>query len=181
MASHTTAALLGVAVLVASGTAAGVLFSVALAVVPAFVDLPAERYVEVHKLIGRRYDRVMPPMVITYTLIDVVLAAGVGSGTGWGVGSGVGVGVGAGVGAGLVTGPAGRVLFGIAAALGAGVSLVSQFGNVPINRRVKRMPPGPVPAGWPDPRARWRALNLVRTTFAVLGLAVNAAALLLTR
>ena len=44
--------LLGVLVIIASGTVAGVLFSVALSVVPAFRALPADRYIEVHKLIG---------------------------------------------------------------------------------------------------------------------------------
>jgi uncharacterized membrane protein len=146
---------LGVAVLVGSGTTAGVLFSVALSVVPAFIGLPAERYVEVHKLIGRRYDRIMPPMVLTCVVLDAILAA-------------------------RATGSA-RSLFVTAALLGAGVSLVSQLGNVPINRRVKRLPAGPVPADWSDPRARWRALNLLRTAFAVLGLIVNACALVLAR
>jgi len=146
---------LGVVVLVGSGTTAGVLFSVALSVVPAFLGLPAERYVEVHKLIGRRYDRIMPPMVLTCVVLDAVLAA-------------------------RTTGSA-RPLFVTAAVLGAGVSLVSQLGNVPINRRVKRLPAGPVPADWTDPRARWRALNLIRTTFAVLALVVNACALVVAR
>jgi uncharacterized membrane protein len=146
---------LGVAVLVGSGLTAGVLFSVALSVVPAFLGVPPERYVELHKLIGRRYDHVMPPLVVTWTLLDAVLAARAGD--------------------------AGRLLFGLAAVLGAGVAAVSQLGNVPINRRVKRIPAGPVPIGWADPRARWRALNLVRTYLAVLALAVNAGALVLAR
>ncbi len=151
-----TTALLGVLVLVASGTVAGVLFSVALSVVPAFLALPPDRYVEVHKLIGRRFDRVMPPLVATFTLLDLVLAATTHS-------------------------VAGRVLLALAAVSGGGVAAVSQLGNVPINRRVKRMPAGGVPADWPDPRARWRRLHLVRTTLALLALAANACALVLVR
>lgn len=147
---------LGVPLLLASGIVAGVLFSVALSVVPAFIGLSAERYVEVHKLIGRRYDRVMPPMVATFVVLDVVLAAAADR-------------------------PVDRWPFVAAAVLGAGVAAVSQFGNVPINRRVKSVPPGPVPANWPDPRRTWRALNLIRTTLALLALAANACALLLTR
>jgi hypothetical protein len=145
---------LGVVVLVGSGLTAGVLFSVALGVVPAFLDVPAERYVELHKLVGRRYDHVMPPMVAVWTLLDTLLAVRADTG-------------------------AARLLFAAAAGLGCGVAAVSQAGNVPINRRVKRLPAGPVPAGWADPRRRWRAYHLLRTYLAVLGLAANACALLL--
>lgn len=149
-------ALLGVVVLVGSGLTAGVLFSVALSVVPAFLGVEPQRYVELHKLVGRRYDHVMPPMVVTWTLCDVVLAVAADTASG-------------------------RLLFTLAATLGCGVAAVSQLGNVPINRRVKRMPAGPVPIGWADPRERWRAFNLARTYLAVLALAANAYALLLTR
>jgi len=144
----------GLLVLVGNGLTAGVLFSVSLSVVPAFAAVPPERYVELHKLIGRRYDQVMPPLVLTGVLLDVLLAVRADTGSG-------------------------RLLFALAAVLGAGVAAVSQLGNVPINRRVKRVPAGPVPAGWADPRTRWRAFNLARTCLAVFGLAVNAGALLL--
>jgi uncharacterized membrane protein len=147
---------IGVLVLLTGGIAAGVLFSVSLSVVPAFAALAPDRYVELHKLIGRRYDRVMPPMVATAVAADVVLTVSAGS-------------------------AATRVMFAFAVLLGAGVMTVSQFGNVPINRQVKNLAPGPLPAGWRDPRSRWRALNLTRTSFAALGLAVNAGALLAAR
>ncbi|HEY1621166.1 MAG TPA: DUF1772 domain-containing protein [Streptosporangiaceae bacterium] len=147
---------LAVIVLVTSGTAAGVLFSVALSVVPAFQALPPDRYVELHKLIGRRYDHVMPPTVAIAVAADVVLAV-------------------------IAPGAAAPVLFGCAAAAGAGVMVVSQFGNVPINRRVKRLAPGAVPDGWPDPRPRWRALHLARTSFALAALVINACAVLAAR
>jgi uncharacterized membrane protein len=143
----------GVVVLVGSGLTAGVLFCVALSVVPAFLSVSPQRYVEMHKLIGRRFDHVMPPMVVTWTVLDVVLAAG------------------------AATTPS-RWLFVSAAVCGVGVAAVSQLGNVPINRRVKRLPAHPVPTDWVDPRARWRALHLVRTSLAVLALTVNALALL---
>lgn len=148
-------ALLGVVVLVGSGLTAGVLFSVALSVVPAFAGVAPERYVEMHKLIGRRFDHVMPPMVLTWTLVDVLLAVRADTADG-------------------------RLLFASAAVLGAGVAAVSQLGNVPINRRVKRLPAGPVPANWADPRGRWRGYHIARTWLAVLGLVTNACALLLT-
>lgn len=150
-------AWLGVFVLVGSGLTAGVLFCVALSVVPAFIGMPPERYVELHKLVGRRFDRVMPAVVLSWTLLDAVLAAGGHR-------------------------PAdSRVLFALAAVAGCGVMAVSQLGNVPINRRVKIMPAGAVPAGWADPRSRWRVLHLVRTYCAVLGLVVNACALVVAR
>jgi uncharacterized membrane protein len=148
--------LLGVPLLVASGTVAGVLFSVALSVVPAFLDLPPDRYIEVHKLIGRRYDRVMPPLVATSVVLDAVLAA-------------------------TTAGATCRALFASAAVLACGVAAVSQLGNVPLNRRVKSIPAGCVPADWDDPRARWRTLNLVRTSLAVLALVASSSALLLAR
>jgi uncharacterized membrane protein len=144
----------GIAVLIGSGLTAGVLFSVALSVVPAFLGTSPERYVEMHKLIGRRYDHVMPPMVLTWTLLDVVLATSASSG---------------------------RLLFALAGALGGGVAAVSQLGNVPINRRVKALPAGPVPSGWHDPRAQWRSFNLIRTYLALAAFATNACALLLAR
>jgi uncharacterized membrane protein len=149
-------ALLAAVVVVGTGLAAGVLFSVALSVVPAFRALTPERYIQLHRLIGRRYDRVMPPIVLTCTVLDVALAVN-------------------------AAGTPARVAFAVAAGCGCGVAALSQLGNVPINRRVKRMPDAPVPDGWTDPRARWRTFNLARTWLAVLSLAANAAALALLR
>ena len=55
-----------------------------------------------------------------------------------------------------------------------GVALVSQLGNVPINRRVRSLPEeGALPADWADPRAAWRRLHLLRTTFALAALAAH--------
>jgi hypothetical protein len=141
------------AAVVGSGLTAGVLFSVALSIVPAFLGMPAQRYVELHKLVGRRFDRVMPPLVVTWTLLDAGLAT-------------------------TANAAATRGLFACAAAAGCGVVAVSQLGNVPLNRRVKGLPPGPLPAGWVDPRPRWRGLHLIRTYLAMIALAANAGALL---
>jgi uncharacterized membrane protein len=149
-------AVLSVTVLVGSGIVAGVLFAVALSVVPAFLAMPPDRYVQTHKLVGRYFDRVMPPLVITCTVVDVVLAASSAASSA-------------------------RSLFGVAAALQVGVSLVSQFGNVPINRTVKRLSPADIPSGWVDPRPRWRAWHLARTSLAVLAIAANACAVVFTR
>jgi uncharacterized membrane protein len=145
--------LAAIAVLVLSGVTAGVLFCVALSVVPAFLALPPERYVETHKAIGRNFDRVMPPIVIGSALLDAVLAAAGNT--------------------------PGRWLFAAAAAMLLGVSVVSQLGNVPINRRVKRLAPGRLPADWRDPRRRWHDWHLLRTVFALVALVLNAVAIVL--
>jgi hypothetical protein len=108
---------LSVLLLFCSGLTAGVLFAVALSVVPAFLAMPADRYVQAHKLIGRYFDRVMPPTVGIAALTGIVLALSTADGVA-------------------------RSLFLLGAALHLGVSVVSQFGNVPINRRVKALPAG---------------------------------------
>ncbi|MBO0866946.1 MAG: DUF1772 domain-containing protein [Micromonosporaceae bacterium] len=135
------------ALLVLSGVTAGVLFAVALSVVPAFLALEPAQYVQTHQLVGRRFDRVMPPAVLS----SVLLATGLAAATG-------------------------QPLYGLGAALSLGVSLVSQFGNVPINRRVKKLDPSAIPADWSDPRLRWRRWHHLRTSSALLALLANAAA-----
>ncbi|MFD8145410.1 anthrone oxygenase family protein [Streptomyces sp. NPDC059708] len=147
-------AVLTVLALLGSGITAGVLFCVALSIVPTFLRLPPDRYVEVHRLIGRNYDPTMPLTVLSGAVTDIALAA-------------------------LGQRAAAQVLCGAAAALLLGVSCVSHLANVPLNRAVKALPEGPVPADWPDPRGRWRAWNLLRTGLAVAALAANAAAAVL--
>jgi uncharacterized membrane protein len=139
-------ALLGVVAVVGSGLTAGVLFCVALSVVPLFFALPPDRYLVTHRLIGGHFDPAMPVIVLASAAADLTLAV-------------------------LV--PGARWWYALAALLLLGVSAVSHFGNVPLNRLVRRG--GEVPPDWPDPRRRWRALNLVRTVLAVLALIDNAA------
>ncbi|MBP2327288.1 putative membrane protein [Kibdelosporangium banguiense] len=139
--------LLGVAVLVGSGVVAGVLFAVALSVLPALFAMPADRYVYTHKLIGRNWDPTMPVIVLSCVAIDVALAVVATSGTVW---------------------------FAAAAAALLGVSVVSHFCNVPINRRVKSQDPAGIPAGWRDPRPVWRRWHLLRTGLALFALFANA-------
>src|SRR4051794_903812 len=146
--------VLSVVVLAGSGIVAGVLFAVALSVVPAFLALPPDGYVRTHQLVGRHFGKVMPPLVVACAAADAVLAA-------------------------QAPGTPYRVLFTAAAVLLAGVSVVSQFGNVPINRAVKRLSPAALPEQWHDPRPRWRAWHLLRTTLAVLAIVVNACAVVL--
>lgn len=141
-----------VAAVLGSGLVAGVLFAVALSVLPALFAMPPERYVYTHQMLGRHWDPTMPIIVLGSLVIDLVLAA---------------------------LGPAGpaRLLFLTAAGLLLGVSAVSHFGNVPINRSVRDLDPDRVPAGWRDPRPLWRRWHLVRTGLALLALGVNAVAL----
>ncbi|UNO40757.1 DUF1772 domain-containing protein [Streptomyces sp. MST-110588] len=144
--------LISIAVLVGCGVVAGVLFAVALSVVPAFLAMPPADYVRTHQLVGRHFDKVMPPLVLCSVAADIALAVQ-DAGT--------------------------RGLYLAGALLLAGVSVVSQFGNVPINRKVKALTPTRLPDDWQDPRPRWRGLHLLRTALAVLAALANACAVVL--
>lgn len=141
-----------VAAVLGSGVVAGVLFAVALSVLPALAAMSPERYVYTHQMLGRRWDPTMPIIVLGSLVIDLVLGV-------------------------LAPTPPVRVLFLAAAVLLVGVSVVSHFGNVPINRRVRHLDPERVPVGWHDPRPLWRRWHLVRTVLALLALTVNTVAL----
>jgi uncharacterized membrane protein len=143
-------AVLSVIVLVGSGIVAGVLFAVALSVLPALFEMPADRYVHAHQLIGRRWDPTMPVIVLGSTVADVVLAVVSPRGAGW---------------------------FAVAAVLLLGVSVVSHFCNVPINRGVKALDPAAIPADWHDPRPLWRRWHVLRTVLALLAAVANAMAI----
>lgn len=146
--------VLATAVAVSSGVVAGVLFAVALSVLPALRAMPVDRYVYAHKLIGRNWDPTMPVIVLSSVVADVVL---------------------------VFTAPGGtRPLFAVGAVLLLVVSVVSHFCNVPINRRVKSVDPDAVPASWTDPRPLWHRWHLLRTAVAVVAAAVNAVALALS-
>jgi len=143
--------VLGGAVLVSSGLAAGVLFTHAVGVWPALQAMSPGQYVAAHKLVGRAYDPMMPIMVGASVLADIALAIAVDP-------------------------DLARTLFAVSALFLAGVSVVSQTKNVPINRRVKALDENAMPADWVDPRRRWGRWNLVRTCFALLAFVGNIAA-----
>ncbi|MEU4831061.1 DUF1772 domain-containing protein [Streptosporangium sp. NPDC023615] len=145
--------LLSIAALVGSGIVAGVLFAVSLSVLPALLAMPADRYVYTHQLVGRRWDPTMPILVLSSVVVDVVLA--------------------------VLTRAGPALLFATAAVLLLGVSVVSHFCNVPLNRAVKSLDPDEVPPDWRDPRPLWRRWHLLRTALAVLGVTVNAVAVVL--
>ncbi|RBQ16119.1 DUF1772 domain-containing protein [Spongiactinospora rosea] len=145
------ARILTATVIVASGLVAGVLFSTAIGVWPAMRALAPDRYIAFHKSFGRRYDPMMPITVITAVICDAVLTV-------------------------LSEDMVPRVLFAASAVSLIASGFVSQTRNVPINHRVKALDPAAIPIDWVDPRAEWEKWNYVRTVFAVLALAGNAAA-----
>ncbi|WP_157408371.1 DUF1772 domain-containing protein [Actinoplanes sp. N902-109] len=144
--------LLSVVLLLASGTVAGVLFAVALSIVPALLAMPPGRYIYAHKLLGRNWDPTMPALVLSSTLLAAVLAV-------------------------LATDRARTVLFAVAAVLLVAVAGVSHLANVPINKQLRELDPDRMPVQWQDPRRLWRRWHLLRTGFAVLALALIATAI----
>jgi uncharacterized membrane protein len=146
--------LLSVVVVVGTGIVAGVLFAVAISVVPALIAMPADRYVWAHQLLGRRYDRIMPFITAASVLSAVLLAT-------------------------RSADFPHLVLYVAAAVCMTGVAVVSQTGNVPINNRVKRLHPEDVGPGWDDPRRRWRGWHLLRTGFALAACLAAAVAVVL--
>ena len=148
-----TADLLAVVALVGSGTVAGVLFAVALSMVPALMAMSPERYLQAHRLLGRNWDPTMPVIVLSSTAAAVALA--------------------------VLSGGAGRAVYAGAAVALLGVSVVSHLANVPINRRMREVEPDAVPPDWVDPRPVWRRWHLLRTVLAMLALTGNAVAAML--
>ncbi|MDA3647655.1 DUF1772 domain-containing protein [Saccharopolyspora indica] len=147
--------VLGVVLLLGSGVTAGVLFAVALSVVPAMAAMPPGRYVDTHRLLGRRWDPTMPIIVLGSFLAGVALAV-------------------------LAEDAATTGLHIAGAVLLLGVSAVSHLANVPINKRVKGLDPASIPDDWQDPRPVWRNWNLLRTFLAALALGVNALAVVIS-
>ncbi|MEC3952006.1 DUF1772 domain-containing protein [Nocardia sp. CDC153] len=142
----------GIVVIVGSGITAGVLFAVALSIVPALGAMSPATYIYTNKLLGRHWDPTMPIIVLGSTIADITLAV-------------------------LAPQVAVAILYTVAAVLLLAVSVVSHFCNVPINRRVKSVDPEYVPDDWQDPRPVWRRWHLLRTALAVTALGVNAIAL----
>jgi uncharacterized membrane protein len=148
-------AALGLLALLGSGVTAGVLFAVALSVLPALFAMPTSTYVYAHQLLGRNWDPTMPAIVLGSTLADVLWA--------------------------VFGGGAHRAPAAVAAVLLLGVSAVSHLCNVPINRRVKAVAdPQQLPADWTDPRPLWRRWHLLRTALAAAALLLNGYAALMS-
>ncbi|WP_370415375.1 DUF1772 domain-containing protein [Streptomyces fradiae] len=144
--------VLAVVAVLGSGVTAGVLFAVALSVLPALFAMETGTYVHAHQLLGRNWDPTMPVIVLSSTLADGVLA--------------------------VAADGAARPLFAAGAVLLLGVSGVSHLCNVPINRRVKAITdPAVIPPDWEDPRPLWRRFHYLRTALALVALILNGAAL----
>lgn len=127
-----------------SGVLAGVLFTVEVAIVPAVGALSGERFVQMHRLLDRRFDPLMPRVNKVALLVCaalVILAGGV-----W---------------------P--RIAVALAGLCIVAVAVVSEGWNVRINRVVDRWDPEALPGDWTAVRARWAAANRVRTLFAIAG------------
>lgn len=144
---------LSVLVLLTNGLIAGVFFDVALAMVPAFMVMTPGRFIYTNNTIGKGYHPTMPIVCSTTVVADVALA--------------------------LLADGTHRYLFATGALLVVGTMVVSEFGNMRINRILLKIDPENVPAGWQDPRPRWRAFHLLRTALAVLAVAVNGTAVVL--
>lgn len=145
--------LLSVLVLLACGLIAGVFFDVALAMLPAFMVMTPGRFVYTNNTIGKGYHPTMPIVCVTTVATGLALAF-------------------------LVTGPH-RFLFLGGAVLVAGTMVVSEFGNMRINRILLKVDPDALPADWHDPRPEWRAFHLLRTALAVAAVVVDATAVAL--
>lgn len=144
--------VLGTTAIVGSGLVAGVFFAVAVSVIPTVLALPTDQYVEIHRSLGRGYHPVMPLVVTVALVADVGLVL-------------------------LAPSAVTRILFVLAVLATVGVQVVSQFGNVPINKRVEVLDSRAIPADWQDPRMLWRSWHFLRTAFAVIALAVNGLAI----
>jgi|HubBroStandDraft_3_1064219.scaffolds.fasta_scaffold347305_1 uncharacterized membrane protein len=141
-------------VLVELGIGAGVLFGVALAMVPGFATLTPAGYVRTHQLFDPHYEPTMPTIMFTSAALSIVLAF-------------------------TDTGDTRRVLHLLAAVALIGVIVISQFAAIPLLRMVRGVDPDSLPAGWRDPRRPWRAWHLGRTACAVAALACTAAAVVI--
>jgi hypothetical protein len=146
-----TEVLLPIALL-AGGLAAGVLVGTVLGGVPLFRSLPADRYVEVHQFLARRYEPFQPICLAVTFLADAALAV-------------------------AVTAPVPRLLVGMAVVLTGAAMTISLTRNVPLKRWVLSLDPRALPSDWHehDPRRTWATWNLARTALVVAVLGLNAA------
>ena len=141
-----TVVLLASTFLLLTGLLAGTLFTVHVAIVPVLGALPGERWIQVHSLLDRRFDPMMPrinKVSLVICAVLVVLADDVGA----------------------------KLLFGVGGACVIGVAVVSEAWNVRMNHRIVKWNPAALPQEWLTMRLRWANANLVRTLLAVAGFA----------
>jgi uncharacterized membrane protein len=144
--------------LLTSGIVAGVLLGGEMGIVPFFMTLPAERYVQAHSFVAGRYDPFQPICLLIAAICDAVLVA---------------------------TAPvtAARVVCAAGIVVALSVAAVSRSRTAPMGRWLKTLNPDRLPADFKSEefRQRWGWWNRTRTGLALLTLLCNvvAAALLL--
>jgi uncharacterized membrane protein len=135
-------------VIVASGTVAGTFFAVAISVFPTLMRMPPRQYVQTQRRLGEGYHPVMPVVVSSVLVGSVVLAVFADSGQ-------------------L------RALYIVSAGLFLAVPVISQYGNLPLNKAIQAADRDGVPEGWQDPRPQWRRWHTIRSVFAFLVLVLH--------
>jgi uncharacterized membrane protein len=135
-------------VIVASGTVAGTFFAVAVSVFPALMTMPPQQYVRTQRRLGEGYHPVMPMVVSSVLVGDVLLAVFTDSGQQ-------------------------RAVYVAAVGFFVAVPLISQYGNLPLNKAIQAADRNGVPEGWNDPRPSWRRWHLIRSVFAFVALILN--------
>ncbi|MGH3645672.1 MAG: anthrone oxygenase family protein [Micromonosporaceae bacterium] len=144
---------LSVVILLTNGLIAGVFFDVAIALVPAFFKMPRSRFVYVNNLLVDGYHPTMPILCTTAVLSNLALVF-------------------------LAPAPY-RYLFLSGTLLIIGTMVISEFGNMRINRRLLTVDPDNLPIGFQDPRREWRGFHLMRTSLALAAITINGTAVAL--
>ncbi|WP_431888655.1 anthrone oxygenase family protein [Nocardiopsis alba] len=140
--------LIALLLLVGNGLVTGVFFAVRVSVLPALATMPAGRYIETHRLLGKGYHPAMPAIVNATTLCAIGLAI-------------------------LTPDLVARLLLvGTVVALLV-VQAVSHLGNVPLNRALTKIEPEHVPDDWDDPRPVWSRWHGLRTLAALVAMACS--------
>ena len=129
--------------LVGSGLVAGGIAAVATAVVPAEGTLPPREYAQWHTPFAHHMDRYIPVVAVSTVLIGIVLAF-------------------------LHKGRRERALVMAGALLIVLIAVISETGNVPLNRQIAAWGPETPLAETERVRERWRRLHLYRTVAALL-------------
>lgn len=132
--------------LLLSGILAGTLFTVEVAIVPTLGALTGDRWVQVHTLLDKRFDPMMPRLNMVSLVICAALVV-------------------------LADTPAAKVAFALGGLFTVGVAVVSEVFNVRMNKHLNRWDPQRLPPEWLGVRTRWASWNRVRTVFAVAGFA----------
>lgn len=145
--------LIAVFVLLA-GLLAGVLFAVEMAIVPTIQALAPEPWINVHILLDRRFDPMMPrinKVALAISAVLIVFTPGIGA----------------------------KLAFGVAAVCIVGVAYVSEAYNVRMNKKIAAWDLADLPQDWGALRARWASANRVRTLIALAGFVATIAAVAL--